>query len=510
MAPEQATRGSRVDERADIYSLGATFFKLLTGESPFACENGHSPLDKLRLLSEHRLRSICELRSELPPELVELIDRMLATNPTDRPNSAADIADRLTKISQDSRLKADLKSLVREAEKKTLAEATSSYSSVLPMVNSIERQANQRQAKNSVWRWGLVVAALAFLAAGILLTLELTKGQLIIESEGAEVSIKLIDEKDRTSELEIDPGTTTTRLRDGKYEITINEGSDRFSLSKDTFTIRRGEAVVARVSRREANEQGSSSDGKPFSANSSDPFGGTPAESSDAFGSDPSDSEARILAALKTQIEPDYPGIPLQQVLAALADELDIPLWINQAELDLNGIDADTPMVLQLPQVTVRSALRLMLDPLELTYVVRNEVLEITSKQSAEDKWVKVGDTLAIYVERVIPMQGEPDNPPPPIPIFQAGDRHPVQGLPFRVNSQGAVTLPLVGDVKVAGKLLAEVSRLIRQAYIDANILYENEKRKIAVSVEHLVHAGESLEVRNLTGGAAAGSKSGN
>ncbi|MCR9291727.1 MAG: protein kinase [bacterium] len=632
MAPEQGTRGSRVDERADIYSLGATFFKLLTGQSPLASESGLSPLDKLRLLCDHKLRSLHELRPELPRELSELVDQMLATPPADRPASAADLADRIAQISQGNRFKPDLKSLVRRAEKSSLAVSTSYPSGAHILANPNQRQANDGRSKNPVWRWGLLIATIAFVVAGIILTLELTKGQLIIESEGAEVSIKLLDKNGRTNQLEIEPGTTTTRLRDGKYEITIDEGSDRFSLSKNSFTIRRGETIVARVTRREAGEQKSSGDDKTFSPDGSDPFGRASTDSSDPFAGSPSstttdgfarqtgsyesadsaasdqelcvppnveivngqprgvpilaaesielsmgappyvvdvpfllsqirldnpqklevtpqpdgtlavvgrqegfsqmhlmgklgesrtisvnvveavtaDSETTILSTLQTQIEPDYAGISLQSVMAALADDLNIPLWINQAELDLQGVDADTPITLQLPPITVRSALRLMLDPLELTYVVRNEVLEITTKNSAEDQWVKVGDTLAIYVDGAIPIQGDPRNSPPPIPILQAGDRHPVKGLPFRVNSQGDVTLPLVGDVKVSGKLLAEIPLLIRQAYIGGNILHENEQRRIAVSVEFLLHADESLEVRNLTSGTAGAAKSGN
>ena len=96
------------------------------------------------------------------------------------------------------------------------------------------------------------------------------------------------------------------------------------------------------------------------------------------------DSETSIYAALKQSKDWDYPGTPLNQVIQGLADDLTIPIWINEPELDLLGIDTDTPINLRLPSVTVRSALRIMLEPLELTYIIRNEVLEITSIDSAE------------------------------------------------------------------------------------------------------------------------------
>ncbi len=110
------------------------------------------------------------------------------------------------------------------------------------------------------------------------------------------------------------------------------------------------------------------------------------------------ESEQKIYSALKQQIEPEYNGLPLQRLMTSLADELNIPIWVNVAELDLLGVDPDEPITLTLPPVSLRSALRLMLDPLELTYIVRNEVLEITSTDSADadpiNKVYPVGDLV--------------------------------------------------------------------------------------------------------------------
>ncbi|MCA9132737.1 MAG: hypothetical protein KDA45_06270, partial [Planctomycetales bacterium] len=85
-------------------------------------------------------------------------------------------------------------------------------------------------------------------------------------------------------------------------------------------------------------------------------------------------SEQRIYTALKQETSPDYNATPLRQVMTGLADDLNIPIWINQPELDLLGVDPDSPITLTLPPVSLRSALRLMLEPLEMTYIIRNEV----------------------------------------------------------------------------------------------------------------------------------------
>ena len=59
-----------------------------------------------------------------------------------------------------------------------------------------------------------------------------------------------------------------------------------------------------------------------------------------------------------------------------------IPILLDARTVNSEGLP-DEPITLELPEVSFRSALNLMLDPLELTYVVRNEVMMITTKAAA-------------------------------------------------------------------------------------------------------------------------------
>lgn len=74
MAPEQAGDSHSVDSRADIYSLGATLFKLLSGEAPFFGEKYDTPLKMIRALALETPPSIQERRQGLPVELIALVD----------------------------------------------------------------------------------------------------------------------------------------------------------------------------------------------------------------------------------------------------------------------------------------------------------------------------------------------------------------------------------------------------------------------------------------------------
>jgi serine/threonine-protein kinase len=80
MAPEQAT-AERVDHRADIYSLGAVAYELLTGRPPFAGRHAQ------QVLTAHVTETPAPLSERLPsvpPELEQLVMRCLAKNPADR------------------------------------------------------------------------------------------------------------------------------------------------------------------------------------------------------------------------------------------------------------------------------------------------------------------------------------------------------------------------------------------------------------------------------------------
>ena len=82
IAPEQARDASLVDIRADLYSLGCTMHYLLAGRPPFA---GPSLMQKLHQHQGAEPRSLRPLRADVPEELDELILRLLAKRPEDRP-----------------------------------------------------------------------------------------------------------------------------------------------------------------------------------------------------------------------------------------------------------------------------------------------------------------------------------------------------------------------------------------------------------------------------------------
>ncbi|MCZ6599128.1 MAG: serine/threonine-protein kinase [Planctomycetota bacterium] len=84
ISPEQA-RGEAVDNRSDLYSLGASAYRLLTGHTPF---EGESTRDILRGHFNDEPRPLRELEPEIPAGLDELVLRLLAKAPEGRFPSA--------------------------------------------------------------------------------------------------------------------------------------------------------------------------------------------------------------------------------------------------------------------------------------------------------------------------------------------------------------------------------------------------------------------------------------
>jgi serine/threonine protein kinase len=89
MAPEQARREEeRLDERTDLWAVGATLFTLLTGQYVYP---GRSPKDLLRSARDRQARSLREQLSDVPQELVAIVDRALSFEPEARFQSAAEM-----------------------------------------------------------------------------------------------------------------------------------------------------------------------------------------------------------------------------------------------------------------------------------------------------------------------------------------------------------------------------------------------------------------------------------
>jgi len=92
MAPEQGSDSHAVDIRADIYSLGCTLYKLLTGHAPFSDAQYNAPIKKMLAHSQSPVPPVRSRRPDVPEPLAAVLDRMLAKDPAARFATPAAVA----------------------------------------------------------------------------------------------------------------------------------------------------------------------------------------------------------------------------------------------------------------------------------------------------------------------------------------------------------------------------------------------------------------------------------
>ncbi len=96
--------------------------------------------------------------------------------------------------------------------------------------------------------------------------------------------------------------------------------------------------------------------------------------------------ERKIVDALKSPTQFDFIATPLQDVGDFVGDLHDIEVQLDRRALSDVGIETDEPVTINVKGVSLRSAMRLMLHQLNLTYTIQDEVLLITTPEEVENR----------------------------------------------------------------------------------------------------------------------------
>jgi serine/threonine protein kinase len=95
LSPEQLANARNASPAADLYSLGATFYRMLTGKDPFA---GPNILAVMKAILEEEAVPVCEANAEIPKELSDIVARMMSRDVGARYRSADELLEDLNKF----------------------------------------------------------------------------------------------------------------------------------------------------------------------------------------------------------------------------------------------------------------------------------------------------------------------------------------------------------------------------------------------------------------------------
>lgn len=231
IAPEQLRDSRRVDQRTDIYSLGGTLYRLLTGRAPFALDHCSTVESKALAIACDTPEPVHSLRPDVPSALSDLVMQMLHKDPEERPQSMQDVAESLE--------------LLRDASCQPMS-VSEPVETPAALVTSSHHGSHPRRTLLAA---GGLVAGLLLLAGLVIRLKDPVYGDLtIVAPERVQIRAERVDNPDDAFTFWSDDQTAT--LRSGTWKITIAGQHDGvFTVDNDVITIGDGTGATVTVSR---------------------------------------------------------------------------------------------------------------------------------------------------------------------------------------------------------------------------------------------------------------------
>lgn len=101
---------------------------------------------------------------------------------------------------------------------------------------------------------------------------------------------------------------------------------------------------------------------------------------------DEATNRAAIADSLRKRVGIDLNEVPLETAIQKLAKDHELQILFDKPTLADEGVSLDAPVTVSLADISLRSALNLILEPLSLTTIVENEVLQVTTVARAADR----------------------------------------------------------------------------------------------------------------------------
>jgi hypothetical protein len=120
------------------------------------------------------------------------------------------------------------------------------------------------------------------------------------------------------------------------------------------------------------------------------------------------EKEKKIISALDRPVTVDFQNRPLSEVLQDLSNQMDQPLFLDERSLSELGADLKRPITLQARGISSRTVLRQVLATQGLTFVVKDETIQVVTVEKARGMLVTRVYYLGDVVQGVGPFPGGP------------------------------------------------------------------------------------------------------
>ncbi len=215
IAPEQAQDASTADIRADIYSLGCTFYTLLTGKAPYS---GGSVMEKVKAHTQQDAAPLSDFRDDVPAEVESVLRKMMAKDPGDRFQAPIEVARAIQAILSPARPAPEAK----------------------PAPPRLGFNRQPAVSPTLLAAAGILLFTLAIVAAGVVFYVKTNQGVVRVEVNDENLYVAV-----NGRVLNVNDGQKTLSVSPGRNTLVVKQGG--FTLETDHFQIRRGETVVFKV-----------------------------------------------------------------------------------------------------------------------------------------------------------------------------------------------------------------------------------------------------------------------